>query len=410
MKNSQASNSFKDLGFYDIVHRDSLPRFPGNYFVKIGLIIAASLILCNYYYFYFYGFEQGQVLGVSPVLSLLKVMALILFCFLMLSPVIRTKFKAVDVILFLSLLYFAVVFLLRRMIWDDGNYMIFNLFICLIPFFIFEKNKDVRRVFFFLDACLIILILQVFIDISIYLSGNSLWDNKAFIGGLGNPSSFGIICSVFLAYNLFLNTKKTFKFLASVVLLFGILMTSSMMSLFMAVLVVMTWVFTQNKFYFVIFSVVAVLVAVFIYEYILSDHLLYKLHSLFLLGADDSSRSVSLRIENYDFFFEQLTNNFTELLLFGYTGVYYYIADSQYLTNIGSFGLIGALAFFMTFIWYGVEAYKMKNVFGNLTVLVIAIFMLVFFTNRILDYYPVPLILFLIIMSSRSITRGRDFK
>ena len=382
--------------------------YSDNNFAKFGLIAAAILILSNYYYFYFYDFAQGQILGSNSAWFLTKIMALMIFYSLLLSPVLRTRFRAVDIILFLTLCYFLIIILLRRMVWDTGGgYMVFNMFMCVIPFFIFERNKNIGRIFFFLDACLIILILQVFIDTSIFLYGSSLWENNAFIGGMGNPSSFGIICSIFLAYNLFLSSNKLFKLIVSTVLLYGILMTSSMMSLFMAVLVIFTWIWTLKKTYFLILLVLSVLIAIYTYEHLLSNHLIYKLHSLFLLDVDDPSRSVSLRIENYDLFFDQLINNFMKVLLWGYDDTFYYIADSQYLTFIGNFGLLFSLIFFATYIWYGLIAYRMKNMFGYFSVLVLVIFMLVFFTNRILDYYPVPLILFLTIMLPRSI--NRDF-
>lgn len=373
---------------------------------KAWLLLTASLVFCNYYYLYFYEFDQGEVVQASPYVYSIRIAGLVLFYSLILSPKLKFKYRLVDIFLIASLVFFILILIIKRANWSlGGGYKVFNLYICLVPFLFFEMNKNIGRVYYFLDACLLILVLQIFIDSSIYISGNSLWENKAFIGGFGNASGFGIMCSIFLAYNLYLKPNGWMKAFVSTILLYGIMMTSSMMALFMGGWVVMSYFWSLNRSYFVLAAILIGLLFLFFYETFLTEHVLYKIESLLFLSEEGSSRSVSLRVENYAYFIQQLLSDYMRTFLYGYNGSYGYIADSQYLTNIGSYGLLGSLVFFGSVARYGVIAYKAKGRFNEFTVLVIGVFFLVFFTNRILDYYPLPLILFLILFTSDRLSR-----
>jgi hypothetical protein len=371
--------------------------------VKTGLALSALLILSNYYYFYFYSFNEGNVEG-GGGFALLKIVALFLFYFLILSPFLKKSF-GVETILFILFLLFSICTLfLKRAVWESGDLKYLNTVICAAPFFVLRMNKDFKRIFFFLDMCVVILVGQVFIDIVVFLCDYSLWRNKAFVGGLGNPSCFGFICNLLISYILFYKRATLFTVFSLCVLSFAVVMTNSMLSVFMLVVIFFLWGAVRGICYLLSCAVVGAALAVVGHTNLLVKHLIYKISSLYGLFAGatgDFSSSVLLRVDIHHLFFEQLSENFFGVLFFGYPDRYYYFADSQFLTYFGSFGIMASLLFFGAMVLSGLTAYSLRSRFGLFSMVAIAMFMLTFCFNRILDYYPVALFLFLICASVR---------
>lgn len=370
--------------------------------MKICLFFSAVLILCNYYYLYLFDFDQG-VGSAGWAFAGLKFLSLLFFYILILSPVYR-RFSNPEDFLFPMFMIFSVVFFtVKKIFYDVGGYLFFNMIACGLPFFIFQINKNFSRVRFFLESCLIVLVIQVSVDVFILLAGYSLWENKAFVGGLGNPSSFGFVCNIFVCYILYLRRFDWFSLFALFVLSYGVFGTSSMLSVFMLGMVLLSWMVSRAGRWFLFYLVVIFGFFIFNYEGFLSEHLLYKINSLVnLMGGDveGASSSVALRLDIHRYFIEQLGLNFFEVLLYGYPGSYYYQVDSQYLTYVGSFGLLGASLFFFSIIFAGVSAYKLRTGFGYFSAVLGVMFLLVFISNRIVDYYPVALFLFLVFTSA----------
>lgn len=184
-------------------------------------------------------------------------------------------------------------------------------------------------------------------------------------------------------------------------------MTSSMLSIFLLVLIFMVWGVARGGRNFILCGGVVVGLVFVGGDHLLSAHMVYKLESLLglIMGgaeAEVGSVSVSLRVEMYRFFWERLSADFFDVLFYGYPGLHYYRADSQYLSYIGSFGLLNSLLFFGVMFSCAFTASLRRNSFARFSAVVIMMFTLMFFTNRALDYYPVPLFLFLIIASLRS--------
>lgn len=372
-----------------------------RWFVKVGLVISSILILSNYYYFYFVDFEQGSVTGGGGFVFL-KILGLLLFYFMILSPSFKRHYCLAELTLLLFFFFSILLFFLKRWFFEAKDYLFLNMLICALPFLVFQLRER-GRILFFLDACLVVLVFQIFIDILVYLNGSSLWENKAFIGGVGNPSSFGFICNIFIAYILFFKRSGFLSFFSFCTLLYGVVMTNSMLSLLLFGGLLVGWGWSRGGRYLVLLGVIGLGLILAGYDRLLSGHLAYKLESLVSLvmgEAGDSSASVSLRVEIHRFFWEQINSNFFEVFLYGYPELHYYNADSQYLSYIGSFGVLGSLLFFFGVISSAFFASRRGDKFASFSTVVISMFLLIFFSNRILDYYPVPLFLFLMISSA----------
>ncbi|MBE9525797.1 MAG: hypothetical protein IME94_02395 [Proteobacteria bacterium] len=375
-------------------------------FIKVSLVISAVMILCNYYYFYFFKFNEGVVEGVSAWFHLIKIVALCLLYSLVLTPRVKDKFNFNEYLLFISFFCFFCVFCIKEWYWDVEDMKFINFLVCSIPMLFLQMNKERARVFFFLDICLIIVATQIIFEQAIYSLGFSLWDNKAFVGGLGNPSGFGLLCAVFIVYSLFFKQASLLMLGVVLILLYGLVMTSSMMVVILITVVLfLSWgYFLRNKEYGnLIISIITIISLFVTYEYIASDHLLYKINSLLrMIGLSsaevfEGSRSVSVRYQIHQEFFSHLINDFYQVMTYGYSNVVYYKVDSQYLTYFSSFGVIGGGFFFMAIFLVAISSCnKWRD--GTGMFVIITIYLLMFFTNRILDYYPLALFLFIIIM------------
>jgi len=370
---------------------------------KFIIVVALLMVLGNYYFLYFVDFNQGVVSNSSPYWHLVKVIATTLLLFSLLRPKLKKAINPIDFLLLLVLFLFFIIFLFKSSLLNlhVNNYMFINTLMLLVPFLIFYTNKNFGRIVFLFDTALKILVIQILLDVVIYLYGYSLWNNKAFIGGLGNPSSFGMACNIFLLYNLILNVKmrKTSRTVVTLILLCGVFMSSALLPLLISVFIISFWGILTKSYSLLILTM---LLAVF-HRYILSDHLIYKIQSLVNGDMVDVSASISTRSDAYNLFIERITESSIELTLFGYSDFIYYVADSQFLVYVGSFGVIAALLFFIVVAIYIGLSLTARNPVANFSAAGLSILFITFFVNRILDYYPLTLFFVLfIILSQRS--------
>lgn len=372
---------------------------------KIALFVSALLVLCNYYYTYFTGAgpQEGANEG-GGAFRYLKMLALLVFYVSMLAPKLKVVLQFAEVLLLTFFGATLIYFFSTWENWDSGGLLYLNMVACALPFLLFPIAGGDQKVRFFLDASVAILVVQIAVDALIHLAGFSLWDNKAFVGGLGNPSSFGVVCNIFVAYILFCRGAAFRWLFALCVLGVGIVMTSSMLSVFLLGILLAVWGWFKGAHYLVLCLAFIVAVALIGGDKLISDSLLYKLSSLTDLfggGLSNSSVSVYYRAEIHRFFVDQLDDHFVDILLKGYPDTYYYFVDSQFVTLIASFGLFISAMFFVAIGSTVLTAYRRRDGYGRFCAIVILMFMVVFFSNRILDYYPVPLFLFLLMASVR---------
>ena len=378
-------------------------------FNKGAILGLAFLVFSTYYYYYILGFVQDENQS-NAIAQISKLLSLILFIIAFFRfDSIGGKFKSLHLI-FVFFLGASLLFFLSKLIFiKSGNVFFLNTVIAFLPFFFFVPVNDRRRIDYFMKLGARILLLQIFLDIFIYFQGLSLWENKAFIGGLGNPSSFGIVCNIFLAYKLFLVKNKT-RWIYIIFLPFAIVMTNSLFSIICLILLIMYSSWKKNKFIFVVLFAIGFIVLIQFKELILSKHALYKIESLiaFFLGGNSDSASVGQRVEIHINYFANLKESPLIVGLIGAQNCFYCPYDSQFLTYAESFGLFITSVFII--FSFGCIYLARNAAYDERTfyTFVFSMFFLFYFVNRILDYHPIPFILgLMLLMLMQANKKGR---
>lgn len=369
---------------------------------RVLVFAAALVLLCNYYYLYFVDFNQGAA-SVGWFFSAFKILGVVLAIFALLCFSLKDVFFGGELACLIFFLMASLLFVMKGLLWGFNDRMFLNALLCAVPFFIFRFKGGRERVRFFFECCLLVVTFQIFLDQFIAWSGVSLWENKAFVGGVGNPSSFGLLCNLLLCYVFFERRLCSSSALFAFVLAYGACRTSSLLALISLVVVLFFCFFERRSL-----KRLAYVLAVFFFSvyYGGQAHLFYKVGSLAGLvhegsssGAAGGSISVSARLGiHYEYFYNLLSYPF-DALFYGFTGKGYMAYDSQLLSYFSSFGLLFSLLFFGAF-----SLALFRCLFGRIDYFIFVslfIFGLAFLTNRVLDYYPMP-IFFAIFMSLAS--------
>ncbi|WP_435647180.1 hypothetical protein [Pseudomonas aeruginosa] len=151
---------------------------------RAAIFSSALLVLSNYYYLYFLEFSQGGTSG-AGLLALVRVFAVFLLCSQLFRPVLRSSFRLEEILVLAFLIFGLLVILLKTMFSQEGDWMYVNTLMCAIPLLLLRVRENLARFIFFFECCLLVLVLQVVGEFFIYFYGKSLWENKAFIGGIG---------------------------------------------------------------------------------------------------------------------------------------------------------------------------------------------------------------------------------
>ena len=262
-----------------------------------------------------------------------------------------------------------------------------------------------------------ILGIQVLIDILIWQAGQSLWQSAAFIGGLGNPSSFGLLCALGTTFYIFHPSVGRERWVMAVLLTIGAFQTKSMFAVLVITLVLMVWVLTswRRTFLVSIIGFLLVIASILVPSEQSDDGKMgFIEHKLMAVGAllslveydVNSSASVSQRIEMHERTFGELAVDPLSLFAGHLKGLPYWPMDSQLLTYLGSFGAPFLILFLSLHAYWMVCAWRRRQMDNGFALLSLFIFGLIFLTNRILDYFPMAIIYFMII----SMVSGRRFK
>jgi hypothetical protein len=367
---------------------------------KSYVFISSLLLFSTYYYLYFVDFNQG-VISNDEKYAFIK----FLFVFIVYSALLRLEIKRnlrLEELFFLLFFVPSVAMLLvKSAILSAGGYMFLNTVLLAVPFIIF-KIKSCERVLFFFDCSVIVISLQILVDALIQMKGYSLWQNKAYVGGVGNPSSFGVICIFLISYLLHLKKLNLSNLFYVTILSYGALMTSSLLATVLLPMVLLTWGLRSPKKAFIASFAGILGISLFILSgpKLITNHVNYKLSSLFGGGgaaAAERSISVTERVNIHAHFMDGLATKPFYYFFFGSTDNSYHGVDSQFITYFGSFGFFLASFFFCGIAVMLFKAIRSGYADSIFLITSIAVFGLSFFTNRILDYFPVSILLFLLL-------------
>ena len=352
----------------------------------MGISIALNLLLVNY----FFPFSDGKVIGGELLRFSLKILSVFLSIYGLGHSGWRIVSNSKNLLFFFSLT--ALLIAIRLPYYGLADLKFMNVYLCL-PFLLLgnltEKNYYLfdRILFFsFLVWCCI--------DFTLFLTSNSIWSSGAFIGGVGNPSSYGFLLIYLYEVVSSRIRKRTILLVFRIFIILSLFLTQALMP----ILLFLFLQFLKIPRIFIVLTTFGLFASLLfldsLIELLPDTYWSFKLIKLlnFLQDFDVSkaSTSIAVRIEFFKSLSE-LNSSVYRLLFGGVNQTYYNFGDSQIVTYLTSFGLI-SFAFFFLF---------MRNLLAvsrhsNLRLFVMA-FVLILFTNRILDYWPIPMLVFLVI-------------
>ncbi len=251
----------------------------------------------------------------------------------------------------------------------------------------------------FVATCLI---LQSFVDLGLFVTGNTLWLSQAFVGGLGNPSSYGVTCAVALAFCLFHPRAGRFRAAKAAMLTVIAVMSMSLFTALGVMLLYSVWVTRDVRRLLVAVAVVigtGMLISAWLASQEDENFLIHKFAAaaavIGLVEYDaDTSLTVTGRAAGYERTMTAIRKRPLGLITGHLEDKVYWPQDSQALTYLGSFGVLMLTAFVLLHALWMAYAARRWRADGGFTLLALALFGLMFFTNRILDYYPVATLYF----------------
>ena len=395
------------------INKQTANELPSGHWIT--LCLGSVLALSVYYFNYGTTFDEGQIEGASPFTMILRLLSIALIVW-SLRP-FNFQFNSLAL---LTILYVASAtsFLLSIGISGGSNDILFFNTLLQLPVLIALSATTLKinyaRWFRFIG---VVLALQVIVDAMIWFTGASLWLSEAFIGGVGNPSSFGFLCSLLVAFFLFHSKAGPIRWVFVLILAVGAIMSKSLFAVIALGIVYIVWIFFSWRR--IILSVVAIgAVAVSVPTLLYNtgfSQIVFIEHKLKAVGAliglvdydVDSSASVSLRVAIHEQTFTAIAQDPLRLIYGHLEGKQYWPMDSQFLTYLGSFGVIILAGFLILhFIWLRYSICN-RNINGIFNFCALLIFGLIFFTNRILDYFPIAIIYFMLISMATQTRRQR---
>ena len=361
-----------------------------EWFFIIGISISFNVMLTNY----LFEFDSGAVNGGDSLRFILKIISI--FLIMISQPFPNKLIIKKNLLLILSFFFFLFSYIIffPFSTWNDFQFL--NMFFVIFLLFGIGYNHSFLVK---LNKILIYIFLFIWLPTDLYaiFSGNNLWENKAFIGGIGNPSSYGMIMIYLILMNKgFFN--PIIEILINFLLFFSLFLTQALMPIL--IMFVLSF-FLFKKRHILFFLIIFTFLFYTYFNYILESlglqdiHWFLKLQALTEYGfsSSNNSGSVFYRLEYFKDIYKLFDNPF--VFLFGHVNsVSYNGGDSQYISYLTSFGFPMFLFFIFSMfkIIYDIKffvTFRLKLFFSA--------FFLILITNRYLDYWPNAIIVFFII-------------
>jgi hypothetical protein len=364
------------------------------------------MALCVYYLNYGTSFDDGEIRGGSPITMVARGLSIVAIVWALGPFNFRTR---TGLVIGLTYFTYGAGMLIAAGTYGSINDTFFVNTLLQIPVVIAlistTRHIDYARWLHFIAVTLAV---QTGVDTALWMNDASLWLSAAFIGGVGNPSSFGLYCSVLFAFCLFHPQAGRARWLLAAILGFGAVMSKALFAVLAVAVVLIAWSLLSWRR--AVSSIVAVMVAAAIAITLFAgagengegsfiEHKLNAVGALIgLVEYDvDSSASVSQRVEMHQQTFSAIVHEPWRLVFGHLEGKPYWPMDSQLLTYLGSFGAPMLLIFLSLHLWWFLRALRLRRVDGGFAAWSLALFGLIFSTNRILDYFPVAMLYFLLI-------------
>jgi hypothetical protein len=390
----------------------SIEGEPGTWQWRM-LMAGTALALSVYYLHYGTEFDEGDIEASNPLTLVGRLISVVLLV-VALQP-IRLR---IDSALALTLLYFLALesFLVA---WATNGYTNDTFFLntaLQLPVLLALSGTRLRVDYArWLRFIVCFVALEAMIDVIVVASGSTLWISGAFIGGVGNPSSFGLICAIGCAFCLLHPRAGWGRRPLGIGLAGAAIMTKSLFAVLAIAIIAVIWM-SRSRRRFIGSAVFVCVLSVAVYYFALGgldegpSFLENKLRAagalLGLVSYDvGSSHSVSDRLEIHTRTYAAVRDEPWQFLYGHLDGQVYWPMDSQVLTYFGSFGFVMLLAFLLVHALWVRHAWLNAQNDGGFSLVALLLFSLIFLTNRILDYFPVASLYFLCVMSARQRSR-----
>lgn len=371
------------------------------------LLYAGSLLALSVYYLNYGGnFDEGSTDGVGMQTLLMRI--IVVACIV--TALLPIRLWAWPSMMTQGLyLYGAFSYVLVAGWHDDINDSLFLNTIIQLPVLLALVGTRFKIDYVrWLKFIFWVIGIQVLIDILIWQTGKLLWLSTAFVGGLGNPSSFGLLCVLGATFFIFHPSVGRERWMLVILLTIGAFQTKALFAVIAIVLVLIVWVLTswRRTFFASILGILFATGSILVLsgqsndrEMGFIEHKLMAVGALFSLLEYDvhSSASVSQRIEMHEQTFNGFAIDPLSLIVGHLKGLPYWPMDSQLLTYLGSFGVPFLILFLSLHAYWMLCGWRRRESDDGFTLLSLCIFGLIFVTNRILDYFPVAIIYFIII-------------
>lgn len=382
-------------------NRASMPKWRWR-FLQVGTLLLVSV----YYLNYGAGYSDGSSEASNPLTIVVRLLAIALIVFALLP--IRLKLDATVALAAFYLLSAGSLVMAWGQTGEINDTLFFNAVIQL-PVLVALSGTywsvDFARWMRFIARCLVA---QAALDAIVLLSGATLWDSEAFVGGLGNPSSFALYCCIAFSFCLLHPQAGRHRYKLAIALAGSAIMTKALFAVMAVIIVYVVWAIRgwRRLAASLILVPIVVLIGVNNSDSMGLGFVAHKLKAFSaLLGFVDydvdSSTSVSGRIEVHKRTYEAIIEDPVGLLLGHLDHQPYWPMDSQVLTYLGSFGALMLLVFIALHMLWISRAWRHASIDGAFTVLALTVFGLIFLTNRILDYFPVATMYFLCIAAAQ---------
>jgi hypothetical protein len=254
----------------------------------------------------------------------------------------------------------------------------------------------------------VVLLLQACIDVGVLVFGTSLWISKAFVGGVGNPSSFGLYCSLLFAFCLLHPDAGRWGLAVGIGLALSAIMTKSLLALMAVFMVYVIWALRSWRravLGILTLGVTVVAISFTLFGTTEGDEIGFVEHKLSAAAAlfgvidydVDSSASIAGRLEMHEVTYAAFVDEPSRLLLGHLRSKPYWPIDSQMLTYLGSFGALMLTAFVVLHVHWTLRGWHQRRHDSGFAFVALCLFALIFLTNRILDYFPVATLYFVCI-------------
>jgi hypothetical protein len=378
------------------------------------LMAGTALALSVYYLHYGTTFDEGDIDASNPLTLVGRLISVVL-----LVVALRPIRLRIDSALALTLLYFLALgsFIAA---WAMNGYTNDTFFLntaLQLPVLLALNGTRLRVDYArWLRFIVCFVALEAMIDVIVVANGSALWISGAFVGGVGNPSSFGLICAIACAFCL-LNPRAGWgRRPLGIGLAGAAIMTKSLFAVLAIAIIAVIWA-SRSWRRFIGSAVLGCVLSVATYYFALGglddedpSFLANKLRAAgallgFVSYDVDSSDSVSERLEIHRRTYAAVRDEPWQFLYGHLHGQVYWPMDSQVLTYFGSFGIAMLLAFLLIHTLWTRRAWLNAKNDGGFSFVALLLFSLIFLTNRILDYFPVASLYFLCVMSARQRSR-----